>query len=125
MLLVACHGKPQFINHPQPNLSVTFDVFNDVGCPKGEYGFRSCNSDSPLASLGCNEIRKPSDLIGGLLPSYPITVCEVYLVPDKTKTETEAEIENLQYFYSSGGTFRTIFAMLFIEMVNFFLLILK
>jgi hypothetical protein len=59
------------VNHSQPELNVDFSVSENVGCPPDQYGFRRCETDSPLANLGCHEIRKPSNLLGALDPSYP------------------------------------------------------
>jgi hypothetical protein len=101
VLLVACQFKPRFINHSQPNLSVTFDVFNDGGCLKDSSG--RCMSESSLAALGCDEIQVPSSLIGGLYPAYPIAECR--LIPDQTTVETQAEIEKGLYFFYTGGLF--------------------
>lgn len=101
LLLVACQSKPRFINHPQPNLSVTFDVFDTAGCLKDSSG--QCMNDSTLAALGCDEIQVPPSLLGGLNPSYPIAVCQ--LIPDQAKAEIQAEIEKGLYFFYTGGLF--------------------
>ena len=101
LLLVACQSKPRFINHPQPNLSVTFDVFDTAGCSTDSSG--QCVSDSTLAAFGCDEILVPPSLLGGLNPSYPIAVCE--LIPDQVNAETQAEIEKGLYFFYTGGLF--------------------
>lgn len=107
LLITACESNPTFVNHPEPDLTVDFEAFNDAGCPKNASGIRVCKSDSPLAAYGCDEIREPSSLIGGLTPSYPIATCVVHLVPGtgriETSAETRAEIEKRQYFYNAGG----------------------
>jgi hypothetical protein len=51
---------PCFIHHTPPELSVDFSAF----------------SGADLADLGCHAIRRPSDLFGGLEPSYPIAECD-------------------------------------------------
>jgi hypothetical protein len=52
-----------------------------------------------LAALSCEEIRKPSDLLGALEPSYPIAICYAHpLGADNTKM-----IEEGKYFYNTGG----------------------
>jgi hypothetical protein len=101
VLLVACQSKPRFINHPQPNLSVTFDGFDAAGCLKDSSG--QCMSDSTRAALGCDEILVPPSLLGGLHPAYPIAVCE--LIPEQAQAETQAEIEKGLYFFYTGGLF--------------------
>ena len=86
IFLAACNGEPKFINHPAPNMTVSFDVFNDV---------------QATAALGCDEIQAPSNLIGGLEPSYPIAICAIR--PDEGSEELKAEIESGQFFYYTGG----------------------
>jgi hypothetical protein len=100
LLLVACQSKPRFMNHPQPNLSVTFDVFV-AGCLNDSSG--QCMSESTRAALGCDEIQAPPSLLGGLNPSYPIAVCQ--MIPNQIKAETQAEIEKGLYFFHTGGLF--------------------
>ena len=101
LVLVACQFRPKFLNHPQPNLSVTFDVFDASGCLKDSSG--QCTSESTLAALGCNEIQVPPSLLGGLNPSYPIAVCQI--IPDQAEADTQAEIEKGLYFFYTGGLF--------------------
>jgi hypothetical protein len=101
LLLVACQSKPRFINHPQPNLSVTFDAFDEAGCLRDGSG--TCPSDSPAAALGCDEIQIPPSLMGGLNPAYPLAVCQ--LVPEQAQAEMQAEIEIGLYFFYTGGLF--------------------
>jgi hypothetical protein len=100
-LLVGCQTKPKFINHPQPNLSISFDAFDAASCLKDSSG--QCISDSTLADLGCNEIQVPTSLVGGLNPSYPMAVCQI--IPDQAKAEIQAEIEKELYFFYTGGLF--------------------
>ncbi|HET9905016.1 MAG TPA: hypothetical protein VFQ23_00200 [Anaerolineales bacterium] len=88
IFLAACSGEPKFINHPAPNLSVSFDAFNN---------------DESLNALGCDEIQIPSDLLGGLDPSYPIAICAIR--PDEVSEELRAEIDSGQFFYYTGGLF--------------------
>ena len=99
LLLVACQSKPEFINHPRPNLSVNFAPFEDVGCPADQYGMRRCTDDSPLAALGCDEIQEPYGTLGGLNPSYPLAVCLMRFV----NGQIDADIGNGLYFFYQGG----------------------
>ena len=85
--------NPRFINHPRPELSIALDAFTDAGCTLDDHSTLVCADDSPLSALECDTIRKPSDLLGGLEPSFPIAVCTVY-----TKHLAEGE-----YFYNDGG----------------------
>jgi hypothetical protein len=75
VLLVVFWPIPKFINHPMPNLSVSIDAFEDVGCVPKADGVYNCTNDSPLLALGCNQIEAPSNLLGGLDPSYPLAIC--------------------------------------------------
>lgn len=88
LFLTACNREPKIINHTLPNLVVSFDAFNDP---------------STVAALGCTEIQPPSNLLGGLEPSYPIAICTVH--PGEGSEELIAEIESGQYFYYTGGLF--------------------
>lgn len=88
--LPACQRKPEFINHPPPDLTVSMDVFSD---------------DTLLANFGCNEIQAPPSLVGGLNPSYPIAICAIQYIPGEGTEELAAEIESGQFFYYTGGLF--------------------
>ncbi len=90
IFLSACQRKPEFINHPAPNLAISMDVFTD---------------DALVADFGCNEIQAPSNLIGGLDPSYPIIICGIRYIPGEDSEELTAEIENGQFLYYTGGLF--------------------
>ena len=100
LLLAACSPKPRFINHPQPDLSVTFDAFV-AGCLNDGSG--QCLSESTRVALGCDEIQAPPSLLGGLNPSYPIAACQ--MIPNQIKPETQAEIDRGLYFFYTGGLF--------------------
>ena len=107
VLLVGCQQPPQFVNHPRPELTVDFTGFEAAGCPPDEQGRRYCEVDSPLATLGCDQIRKPSDLLGGLEPSFPIAICLTEPLrntddPGSASVRIPAEGE---YFYRSGGLY--------------------
>lgn len=95
LVLAACHG-PRFVNHPQPDLTVDWGVFENAGCPPDQYGLRRCEADSPIAALGCDEIRQPSNLLGALDPAYPIALCIV--IPHPAGQELEGK-----YFFNIGG----------------------
>lgn len=88
IFLAACSGEPTFINHPAPNLTVSFDAFNN---------------NEAIAALGCDEIQAPSSLIGGLNPSYPIAICAIR--PGDASEELRAEIDSGLFFYYTGGLF--------------------
>ncbi len=103
--LPSCRQEPEFINHSRPDLHVDFEIFNKVGCPKNEYGVHACGADSPLTTLGCDEIREPSNLMGGLVPSYPIAFCDVHFGSEPVDENLLNEIESEQYFYTDGGMF--------------------
>ena len=90
LFLPACQSKPEFINHPAPDLAVPMDVFFD---------------DTLLSNFACHDIQAPSRFIGGLDPAYPIAICAIQLMPGETNEELAAEIESGQFFYYSGGLF--------------------
>ena len=102
-----CQSTLQFKNHTSPELSIDFSIFEDIGCPLDKYGFHLCNSDSPLAALDCDEIREPSDFLGGLEPSYPITLClvEPYRDTENPGLANAAMIAEGKYFYNAGALF--------------------
>lgn len=105
LILIGCQGDLTFINHPRPEVTVDFSPFEDAGCPPNEYGARYCEQDSPLGALGCDEIRKPSDLLGGLQPTYSIARC--YIEPFLNQGDLgDAEFpEDGTFFYNVGGLY--------------------
>jgi hypothetical protein len=92
------------VNHPRPELTADFGPFEDAGCPANEQDLRYCEAESPLAALGCDRIRKPTDLLGGLEPPLPIAVClvEPFRHTDDPEFYEQIEAEG-EYFYRSGG----------------------
>lgn len=88
ILLAACTGTPQFINHEPPSLTVSSDAFNDA---------------ETLAPLGCDEVQAPSSLVGGLNPAYPIALCIIRYIPGEGSEELRDETESGQFFYYTGG----------------------
>ena len=90
IFLAACNRQPKFINHPAPNLTVSFDAFND---------------NQALTALGCDEIQAPPSLLGGLDPSYPIAICAIGYMPGERSEELQAEIDSGQFLYYTGGLF--------------------
>jgi hypothetical protein len=107
LFLVGCQRPPEFVNHSRPALTVDFSVFETVGCPPDEYGRMYCEGDSPLAALGCDRIRKPSELLGGLEPSFPIGVClvEPYRNTDEPESADARMPAEGEYFYRTGGLY--------------------
>jgi hypothetical protein len=107
IFLSSCQSKPEFINHPSPNLTVSMDVFSD---------------DTLLANFGCNEIQTPSSLLGGLNPSYPIAICVIQYISGEATEELAAEIESGQFFYYTGGLFGTYIRYIIYQNDEFVLL---
>jgi hypothetical protein len=99
----------EFVNHPRPDLHIDFEIFEDVGCPPNEYGYRICNPESALAALDCDEIREPSDLLGALEPSYPIALClvEPYRNTEEPGLANSRVIAEGKYFFNIGGVIPT------------------
>lgn len=104
LVIVGCQS-PRFVNHPQPDLEVNFDVFENAGCPVGQYGFRRCEADGPMADLGCDELREPSNLLEALDPAYPIALCLVrpYLNTEEPGAENAQMLADGEYFFNVGG----------------------
>ncbi len=96
---------PHFVNHLQPALTVDFSPFENAGCPPDKNGNRVCEPASPLAALGCGEIRKPSDLLGALQPSYPIALCyvEPYRNAKTAAATTQQILNDKSFIYRLGG----------------------
>ncbi len=103
--LSGCQATLQFKNYTPPELSIDYSIFEDAGCPLTEHGFRLCNNNSPLAVLDCDEIREPSNLLGGLEPLYPITQClvEPYRNTERPGIANAAMMAEGKYFYNAGG----------------------
>ena len=97
---------PQVVNHSKPSLALSnSDAFRDVGCPPDKYGFRQCEKGSPLAALGCDLIREPDNLLGGLNPHYPIVECIVIPYQHDEQEPGKALVQfrdAKQYIYESG-----------------------
>jgi hypothetical protein len=75
---------PSFVNHPRPEFRVDLGVFERTGCSANKYGGLDCEANSPPATLGCDGVRKPSDLWGALEPHYPFFEC----IGNKVRVET-------------------------------------
>ena len=88
-------------NHPRPELNLDFSPFDDVGCPSDESGLRYCEEDSLLFVLGCDRIEKPSDLLGGLEPAFPIAEC--LFVPLRHPDQPDSIDAEGEYIYRTGG----------------------
>ena len=66
----------QITNHPKPELPApSLEPFEAAGCTFNEYGYGECPPASPFAALGCDQLRAPHGLLGGLEPSYPLALC--------------------------------------------------
>ena len=101
VIVTGCRESPQFVNHSPPALSVDAAAFADVGC-SGEGYYRECHDDSPLAALGCDVIEAPSDLLGGLDPSYPIVRCVAYPGWERGEGRPVVDSED-ESFFTVGG----------------------
>jgi hypothetical protein len=100
-LLAGC-GSVKVVNHPKPDLKVDFSPFEDAGCPLDQYGFRRCQEESKLYSLGCDFIQPVSDLLGGLTPPYPMAEC-TYRPYGHTEVTDPYKIPESEYFFNVGG----------------------
>jgi hypothetical protein len=89
------------INHPEPELPpISLAAFEAAGCTFNEYGIGECPLDSPLVELGCDQLRKPDHLLGGLDPAYPLALCLYY--PFQHADETQGDPMDAPRFYNDG-----------------------
>lgn len=68
------------ISYPKPDMTIDDKILRDLDCPLEEWVGRFCYSHGDTgqsASLGCDAIRTPNSLLGGLSPAYPIAECYV------------------------------------------------
>ncbi|KAA3655873.1 MAG: hypothetical protein DWQ04_32755 [Chloroflexi bacterium] len=102
LALAGCRS-PQFVNHSRPELNVDFSVFENVGCPidRDENFYRKCEADSPMADLGCDQIKR-INILGGLDPSYPIAEC---VVAPSSSEELHQIVDEGNYLDREGGLF--------------------
>jgi hypothetical protein len=109
LLALAGCQTPRVVNHSRPELDVDFGVFENVGCPPNQSGLRRCETDSPMADLGCDELQEPSNLLGALDPAYPIALCLVipYLNAEEREEETARMLAEHKYFFNIGGSLPT------------------
>ena len=97
LLLGASGPIPEIVNHPQPDLEVDMTRFLRSGCSIGENDELNCEWEGPIADLGCTKVSKPSDLLGGLKPAFPLAVCR------QTIMRSQPQPTPRDYFYRSGG----------------------
>jgi len=100
-LLAGC--GPKIVNHQKPDLKVDFSQFTNAGCPLDEYGYnRICEKNSALYALGCDRIDEVPDLMGGLMPAYPMAVCN-YMPYYRTDVANPFDVPQSEYFFNVGG----------------------
>lgn len=91
----------QVVNHPEPELPpISLAPFEAAGCTFNEYGTGECPQDSPLVELGCDQLRKPGNLLGGLDPAYPLALCLYY--PLQHNGEAQGNPMEAPRFYNDG-----------------------
>lgn len=91
----------QVINHPQPELPpIDLAPFEAAGCTFNEYGIGECPPDSPLVTQGCDKLRVPDELLGGLDPAYPLALCLYY--PTQHQGAIQGDPFNEPNFYNDG-----------------------
>lgn len=67
-------SKPNVQNHPTPVIKLDTAGFDAASCsPENDIG--NCDPQSELGALGCEQIRVPGELLGGLRPFYPLRIC--------------------------------------------------
>lgn len=77
--LAAACGKaapvlPEVIRYPRLSSTTSQELYLDANCTD-EYYFRLCAPKSPLGQLGCRQLFRPPDSLGGLTPSIPLAIC--------------------------------------------------
>ena len=91
----------QVTKHPEPELPpISMAPFEAAGCTFNEYGTGECPQDSSLVELGCDQLRKPGDLLGGLDPAYPLALCLYY--PLQHANEAQGDPMDEPRFYNDG-----------------------
>jgi hypothetical protein len=91
----------QVTNHPEPALPpISLAPFEAAGCTFNEYGIGECSQDNPLVELGCDQLRKPGDLLGGLDPAYPLALCLFY--PLQHADKAQGDPMEAPHFYNDG-----------------------
>lgn len=91
----------QVINHPQPELPpIDLAPFEAAGCTFNEYGIGECPPDSPLVMQGCDKLRVPDELLGGLDPAYPLALCLYY--PLQHPDQSQSDPMDAPRFYNDG-----------------------
>ncbi len=106
LFLTACGPLlgPTFINHPRPDLTVDFALFESAGCEGASGRELVCAAESPIAALGCDAIQKPSDLLGGLTPGRPLALCLVSPGRfDQDFGRSNEIADSGEYIYREGG----------------------
>lgn len=92
--LLANLNLPRVTNHAQPEFSLNPAPFDDSSCPENN-GFKNCDPGGTLGQLGCEQLRLPGEVLGGLQPAYPIRVCLARLPASEQLPESE-------YIYREG-----------------------
>ena len=118
LLMPACQlaalNLPSVKNHAQPELGSGPTAFDDSSCQE-QYGRWVCAPQSALGQIGCEQIRPPGDVLGGLQPAYPIRACLV--LRDASQRLAEGEFvyrdgclmgEYIRYVILADGQFRLL-----------------
>lgn len=80
LMLVSCSTQENIIEHPAPDLKMDNSYFSGQGC----FNELSCSpGDFQQPDPPVTMIRKPSDLLGGLTPAYPLAEGSTVLYRDE------------------------------------------
>jgi hypothetical protein len=78
LLAPACQlvnlNLPRVKNHTPPEFNLNTTGFDDSSCPE-QNGRRNCEPTGTLGQEGCEQLRLPGEVLGGLQPAYPIRLC--------------------------------------------------
>lgn len=118
LLAPACQllrpNLPRVEQHPQPEFNSETAAFDDSLCQE-QYGRWICAPDSALGQLGCEQIRPPGEVLGGLQPAYPMRACLVLRQAGEPLAEGEfiyregcLMAEYVRYVILEDGQFRVL-----------------
>ncbi len=117
--LAAACGKaapalPEVTRYPRPLSTASPELYLESNC-SDEYYFRACAPQSPLGQLGCRQVFRSPESLGGLTPSIPMLVCRAEPAEGETLPQDAylvnqgcSEAFYLRYVIWQDGNYRLI-----------------
>ena len=102
---------PKIIRHPKPILTVQYEPFEKLGC---KIDFNQANYSCPdtipwKERLGNRPLKRVSNLVGGLIPSYSIVNCEIgYPNEYQALIRIQAQMKDMCYIIFDGKEYKVI-----------------